>query len=42
MKLRTLTALVLTLLAVSACIIAPLGDRGDYRNGHHEHGVWRG
>jgi hypothetical protein len=42
MKIRALFALVLALLAVSACIIEPgRGGRGYYGEGH-ERGVWRG
>jgi hypothetical protein len=41
MKIRMLVALVLTLLAVSACVIEPIGGRGHY--GHeYGRGVWRG
>jgi hypothetical protein len=40
MKIRTLFALLLTLLALSACIVEPIGGRGYY--GGHERGVWRG
>ncbi len=38
MKLRTWLALVVTLLAVSACIIEPIGGRGQYDEGRR---VWR-
>jgi hypothetical protein len=42
--------LALTLLAVSACVVEPLGGGGGYYGGHggdyygggHERGVWRG
>lgn len=46
-----LIALVLTLLAVSACVVEPVGGRGYYGGGYygggyygggHERGVWRG
>lgn len=41
MKLSTLVVLACTLLAVSACIVEPLGYRGD--RGHEDYGrrVWR-
>lgn len=53
MKIRTLLALAITLLAVSACVIEPVGGRGYYGGGHeynrgyyggHDYGrgVWRG
>jgi hypothetical protein len=54
MKTQMLLALMLTLLAVSACVVEPLGGRGHYGGGHeygrgyygggHEYGrgVWRG
>lgn len=43
MKIGRFLALVLTLLAVSACIVEPIGGRG-YGGGGHEHdrGDWRG
>ncbi len=41
MKIRSFFALVLALLAVSACVIEPIGGRGYYGQGH-ERGVWRG
>ena len=41
MKIHTFIALALTLLAVSACVIEPIGGRG-YYGGGHERGVWRG
>ena len=43
MKIRMLLALTLTLLAVSACIIEPIGGGGyGHHGGGHERGVWRG
>jgi hypothetical protein len=48
MNIPTLLALALTLLAVSACIIEPIGGRGYYGGGHeyghrdYGRGVWRG
>jgi hypothetical protein len=41
MTLRTLAALMLTLLAVSGCVIEPMGGHGYYGD-RHERGVWRG
>ena len=43
MKIRAFLALALALLAVSACVIEPIGGghRGYYGEGH-ERGVWRG
>ena len=46
-KIRMFIALVLTLLAVSACVVAPYGGGrgyygGGYYGGGHERGVWRG
>jgi hypothetical protein len=49
MNIHTVFALVLALLAVSACVIEPYGDRehhgrgGYYGGGGHEYarGVWR-
>jgi hypothetical protein len=40
-KIRLFIVLALTLLAVSACVIEPMG--GGYRGGGHEdgHRVWR-
>jgi hypothetical protein len=40
MKLRTWLALVVTLLAVSACVIEP-GGRGYYHGGGEDRRVWR-
>lgn len=40
MKSKTIIGLLLTLLAVSACVVEPIGGRGYY--GGHERGVWRG
>jgi hypothetical protein len=42
MNIRMLLALVLTLLAVSACVVEPIGGRGYYSGYGHERGVWRG
>jgi hypothetical protein len=43
MKIRVFLALALTLLAVSACVVEPIGGRGYYGGGHqYERGVWRG
>jgi hypothetical protein len=44
MKIRMLLALALTLLAVSACVIEPIGGRGYYGGDRHDYGrgVWRG
>ena len=46
MKIRVIFALVLALLAVSGCVVAPIGGRGGgYYGGYgggHERGVWRG
>jgi hypothetical protein len=45
MKIHALFALLLTLLAVSACVVEPIGGgRGYYGSHEHEHerGVWRG
>jgi hypothetical protein len=48
MNIPTLFALALTLLAVSACIIEPIGGRGGHGGGHeyghrdYGSGVWRG
>jgi hypothetical protein len=50
MKIQMLVALMLTLLAVSACVVEPIGGRGYYGGGHgyygggHDYGrgVWRG
>ena len=44
MKFRTLLALVVALLAVSACVVEPIGGRGGYGyyGGHDDgHRVWR-
>jgi hypothetical protein len=41
MKIRAFFALGLALLAVSACVIEPMGGRGYYGD-RHERGVWRG
>lgn len=49
MKLRLFVALAFTLLAVSACVVEPIGGdgrRGFYNDGdrgHHDYGrrVWR-
>jgi hypothetical protein len=41
MNFRMLLALAFTLLAVSACVIEPLGGRGGYYGGHDDgHRVW--
>ena len=43
MKIRMLLALSLTLLAVSACVVEPIGGHGYYGGRHdYERGVWRG
>jgi hypothetical protein len=45
MNIRILVTLMLTLLAVSACVIEPIGRGGGgrgYYGGGHERGVWRG
>jgi len=52
MKIRMFIALALTLLAVSACVVEPVGGGGYYRGGYsgggyyhgggYERGVWRG
>jgi hypothetical protein len=43
MKIRMLFVLALSLLAVSACVVEPIGGRGYYGGGHqYERGVWRG
>jgi len=50
-KIRMLIVLTLTLLAVSACVVEPVGRGGYYGGGYygggyygggHERGVWRG
>jgi hypothetical protein len=41
MKIRAFFALAVAFLAVSACVIEPVGGRGFYGQGH-ERGVWRG
>jgi hypothetical protein len=43
MNIRLFLALALTLFAVSACVVEPMGGRGHYGGGH-EYGraVWRG
>jgi hypothetical protein len=47
MKIRMFIVLALTLLAVSACVVEPIGGGhgyygGGYYGGGHERGVWRG
>jgi hypothetical protein len=44
MKIRMLLALALTLLAISACVVEPIGGRGYYGGGGRDYGrgVWRG
>jgi hypothetical protein len=43
MNIRTFVALMLALLAVSACVIEPIGGRGYHREGQdYGRGVWRG
>jgi hypothetical protein len=44
MKIRMMLAVALTLLAVSACVIEPIGGRGYYGGGGNDYGpgVWRG
>jgi len=45
MKLKTIVALLLALLAVSGCVVEPYGGGGRggyYGGGGHERGVWRG
>jgi hypothetical protein len=48
MNVRMLLALALTILAISACVVEPIGGRG-YGGGHeygggrdYGRGVWRG
>lgn len=44
MKIRMMLALAFTLLAVSACVVEPIGGGGHYGGGRHDYGrgVWRG
>jgi hypothetical protein len=49
MKIRMYVVLALTLLAVSACVVEPVGGRGyyggyhgGYYGGGYERGVWHG